>query len=122
MPNDAARIDERMTHVSKSSRKWLILTLKLALLGLLVWGVRRTLGDAFEKLGEHPPRLEPLWLVASGVLYLVAMLPSVLFWQRVLRVLGQEAGLLKTARAYYIGHLGKYVPGKANSWSSCGPE
>ena len=48
---------------------------------------------------------------ASGALSLAAMFPSVLFWRRVLRVLGQNVGLLKAARAYYIGHLGKYVPG-----------
>ncbi len=94
-------------------RKWLPLILKLAILGLLIWGVHHTLAEGLDKLREHPPTIEPLWLIASGALYLVAMFPSVLFWQRVLRVLGQHAGLLKTARAYYIGHLGKYVPGKA---------
>jgi glycosyltransferase 2 family protein len=93
--------------------KWLPLVLKLAIVGLLIWGVHRTVAEGLEKLREHPPTIEPLWLVASGALYLVAMFPSVLFWRRVLRVLGQRAGLLKTARAYYIGHLGKYVPGKA---------
>jgi uncharacterized membrane protein YbhN (UPF0104 family) len=96
-----------------SARKWLPPVLKLAILGLLIWGVHHTVADGLERLREHPPTIEPLWLVASGALYLVAMFPSVLFWQRVLRVLGQHAGLLKTARAYYIGHLGKYVPGKA---------
>ena len=65
------------------------------------------------QLREHKVQFEPAWLVLSGVLYLVGMAPACLFWRRVLRVLGQEAGLLKTIRAYYIGHLGKYVPGKA---------
>ena len=96
-----------------SYRKWLILALKVAIVGLMVWGVRHTLAVAFDKLRGQPLHLEPAWLIASGVLYLAAMLPSVLFWRRVLRVLGQEVGLPKTARAYYIGHLGKYVPGKA---------
>jgi uncharacterized membrane protein YbhN (UPF0104 family) len=58
-------------------------------------------------------QFSPAWLVLSGVLYLVGMAPACLFWRRVLHVLGQPAGLLKTIRAYYIGHLGKYVPGKA---------
>jgi glycosyltransferase 2 family protein len=94
-------------------RKWLFLALKLAILALLVWGVHRTLGDAYAKLRGQPLHLDPFWLIVSAALYLVAMVPSVLFWHRVLHVLGQEAGLLKTLRAYYIGHLGKYVPGKA---------
>ena len=36
-----------------------------------------------------------------------------LYWHRLLRVLGQRPRLLETLRAYYAGHLGKYVPGKA---------
>ena len=96
-----------------SSRKWLLLIVKLAIVGLLLWGVHRTLAEAYDKLHDKQFRLDPLWLIASGGLYLLAMVPSVLFWHRVLRVLGQEAGLFKTLRAYYIGHLGKYVPGKA---------
>ena len=96
-----------------SSRKWLLLIVKLAIVGLLLWGVHRTLAEAYDKLHDKQLHLDPLWLIASGGLYLLAMVPSVLFWHRVLRVLGQEAGFFKTLRAYYIGHLGKYVPGKA---------
>ena len=97
----------------RSARKWLLLTIKLAILALLAWGVHRTLAEAYDKLRDKPLHLDPLWLIASGALYLLAMVPSVLFWHRALRVLGQEAGFFKTLRAYYIGHLGKYVPGKA---------
>jgi glycosyltransferase 2 family protein len=96
-----------------SPRKWLLLIVKLAIVGLLLWGVHRTLAEAYDKLHDKQLRLDPLWLIASGGLYLLAMVPSVVFWHRVLRVLGQEAGFFKTLRAYYIGHLGKYVPGKA---------
>jgi len=86
---------------------------KLLVVVLLVWAVRRTLVDAWQQLDEHRWRLEPGWLVVAGVLYLLGLLPAGLFWHRVLRVLGQDARLGETLRAYYIGHLGKYVPGKA---------
>ena len=43
----------------------------------------------------------------------MALLPEGLFWHWALKALGQDVGLLETLRAYYIGHLGKYVPGKA---------
>lgn len=36
-----------------------------------------------------------------------------MFWYAALRSLGQHPRLGETLRAYYIGHLGKYVPGKA---------
>jgi hypothetical protein len=58
-------------------------------------------------------RPSPGWLVLSGLLYLLGMLFAGLFWHRVLLDLGQEPGLGETLRAYFIGHLGKYVPGKA---------
>ena len=35
------------------------------------------------------------------------------FWHRILRALGQNVGFWTALRAFYIGHLGKYVPGKA---------
>jgi glycosyltransferase 2 family protein len=99
--------------MTSKQRKWLVAAIKLSIVGLLVWFVRRTLGQAYEDLRVHPLHLNAAWLVAGGGLYLVAMLPSALFWQRVLRAMGQRVGLLPAIRAYYIGHLGKYVPGKA---------
>jgi uncharacterized membrane protein YbhN (UPF0104 family) len=99
--------------LSPNARKWLVFAVKLAIVALLVWGVRGALWSGLEQLREHKVQFQPGWLVLSGALYLLGMAPACLFWRRVLRVLGQEAGLLKTIRAYYIGHLGKYVPGKA---------
>jgi uncharacterized membrane protein YbhN (UPF0104 family) len=37
------------------------------------------------------------------------------FWHRALSSLGQPAPWAATLRAYFLGHLGKYVPGKALS-------
>ena len=94
-------------------KKWLKAAIKLLILGLVVWAVHGTLLDAWDQLGEHPWHLQPGWLAIAGGLYLLGLLPAGLFWHRVLRVLGQEAQLGETLRAYFIGHLGKYVPGKA---------
>jgi hypothetical protein len=94
-------------------RKYATTAVKLLIVAVVFWFVRDTIVTAVDKLGEQPWRLRPGWLVASGGLYLLGLLPAGLFWHRVLRVLGQEARLGETLRAYYIGHLGKYVPGKA---------
>ncbi len=106
-----------------SPLRWLVPAAKLAIVALLVWGLHRTLTEAYHDLrnqtdaqaqsGRPAVHLEPLWLAVSGGLYLLGMLPSGLFWHRVLRVLGQPVGWFTAIRAYYIGHLGKYVPGKA---------
>ena len=52
-------------------------------------------------------------MVSAGLIYLLGLLPAGLYWHYVLKVLGQDVRLANTLRAYYIGHLGKYVPGKA---------
>ena len=96
-----------------SSRKWLFLAVKLLIVVLVVWFIRSAAVEAVARLRERPLRLAPAWLTVAGLLYLAGLLPEGLFWHRVLRALGQEVGLGETLRAYLIGHLGKYVPGKA---------
>src|SRR5581483_9157974 len=53
------------------------------------------------------------WLSASAALYLLALGFSAWFWFHLLHILGERPPLPRAVRAYYIGHLGKYVPGKA---------
>jgi uncharacterized membrane protein YbhN (UPF0104 family) len=55
----------------------------------------------------------PGWLVLSGVLYLLALGTSAVFWYRLLRVFDQRPPFFQALRAYYLGLLGKYLPGKA---------
>jgi uncharacterized membrane protein YbhN (UPF0104 family) len=53
------------------------------------------------------------WLLLSGLLYLVGLAMSALYWDRLLGHLGARPPLGAALRAYYLGHLGKYLPGKA---------
>ena len=94
-------------------RRWIVLAVKLLIVAVVLWLVRGTMKQSWNYLVEHPRSLRPNWLALSGGLYLLALLPEGLFWHWALRALGQDVGLLETLRAYYIGHLGKYVPGKA---------
>jgi uncharacterized membrane protein YbhN (UPF0104 family) len=88
---------------------------KLAVIAVVLWAVSDTLLKGIRELSDSQAvwELSWTWLGAAGVIYLVGLLPAVLFWWRVLRVLGQRTSLPETMRAYYVGHLGKYVPGKA---------
>src|SRR5262249_47987657 len=89
---------------------------KLAILALVLWGGSRTISSALDDLKQRNwdfAQLQPGWLALSGFLYLVSQLPSGLFWHTVVSSLGQRVTLGRALRAYYIGHLGKYVPGKA---------
>ncbi len=94
-------------------KKWLKWILQGLVLALILWGVRRTVLQAVEDLQGYSWQARYEWLALSGLLYLLGYLPAGWFWHRVLIRLGQRPPLLQTLRAYYIGHLGKYVPGKA---------
>ena len=88
---------------------------QLIVLGLIIWGSWRTVEQAFADLAKteiswndfHIP-----WLVVSGVCYVTGMLPSALFWNRVLRLMEQRPKLWNALRAWYVSQPGKYVPGK----------
>ncbi len=89
-----------------SAVKWLIAA-------LVAWFIGRTIYDAWDGLTGYAWRVQPQWLLLAGGLYLAGLLPSASFWYGTLRRLGQTPGLRQSLAAYYVGHLGKYVPGKA---------
>jgi glycosyltransferase 2 family protein len=57
--------------------------------------------------------LHPGWLLLAALLYLMWFGGSTFYWRDLLASFNRRPPLLATARAYYIGQLGKYVPGKA---------
>jgi uncharacterized membrane protein YbhN (UPF0104 family) len=94
-------------------KKWLTTTIKLVIAALVLWFIHRTVILAWQQLSVHEWQFSLPWLVLSGIFYLTGSFFSGLFWHRVLLTMGQPVGLGKTLRAFFIGHLGKYVPGKA---------
>jgi uncharacterized membrane protein YbhN (UPF0104 family) len=102
-----------VTHDPKQRRRWWLPILKLAVVALVCFAVQGTVRDALAKLREHPWQMDVGSLVAAGVLYVVAWVPMGWFWGRVLAALGQPMTWPDTLHAYFLGHLGKYVPGKA---------
>jgi len=53
------------------------------------------------------------WLFAGVLVYAVGMMPAAVAWLQTLRAFGQTVPFWVGLHAYFIGHLGKYVPGKA---------
>lgn len=107
---------ENRCGMTSTSKRWLLRGAKLALVILVLWAVRRTLTAAWNELIEGSGALawglRPGWLGVSGLVYVLGLLPAGIYWHRILGDLGQRVGLREALRAYYIGHLGKYVPGK----------
>lgn len=102
-----------MTEHPPKRRRWWLTLLKLAVVVAVCVAVQGTVRDALDKLSAHPWEMNYGWLALAGVFYAVAWLPVGWFWGRVLMAMGQPVEWLATLRAYFLGHLGKYVPGKA---------
>ncbi|HEV3261911.1 MAG TPA: lysylphosphatidylglycerol synthase domain-containing protein [Gemmataceae bacterium] len=87
--------------------------LKLVLAGAIVAAV----GWQFARDLRRPELWERSfhagWLALSGLLYLVGMGFWMAFWYRLLRLTGQQPSVPAAVRAYYLGLMGKYLPGKA---------
>jgi len=117
--------------VDKSTKKTIKLVIKLVIVALVAWGIWRAVGRAMDEITQleqdgpvvptsenylrSPFRFADIhlgWLCGAGLVYLLGMLPMGLFWFSIMRTLGQRPKLPETLRAFYIGHLGKYVPGK----------
>jgi hypothetical protein len=97
-------------------KKYTIAAAKVVLVVAVLWGMQRTIRSALADLEQHEwsaASLNPGWLAVSAVAYLAGLFPQALFWHRLLGLFGQPASLGRTLRAWYVGSLGKYVPGKA---------
>lgn len=102
----------------KSWQRWIIWGLSLCLIVLVVWATRRTLSSAlaeFERVRQEGGNIvvSPCYSLLAGVVYFLGFFPAAWFWYRILNWLGQEVSFIRALRAYCIGQLGKYVPGKA---------
>ncbi len=87
--------------------KWLLFALVIAFVGRRAWQLWRD-GDV-GSVQVHWP-----WLLAAMGLYGIGWLPSILFWHRLIHQFGGTTDRWDVAHAYFVGHLGKYIPGKAS--------
>ena len=106
---------------SKSLVEWLRSPLvktaaKLLIFAIVLFFIGKAVVGAYSQMqaeGVTLASLNPWWLCLAGVLFLVAQLPLAWFWRQTMWRLGQHPSWPRTLYAYYLGSLGKYVPGKA---------
>ena len=94
-------------------KRWLWSGAKLIAAVLILFFVGKQLLGDLERLDLSALEIHPGWLVASGALYLLGLLPSAWYWRHLHHQFGYPLGLYVALRAHYIGQVGKYVPGKA---------
>jgi len=58
-------------------------------------------------------KIDYRWWAGAVTVYLISMLLSAFFWQRVLIAFGQQPKFVDSVAAFFTSQLGKYVPGKA---------
>ncbi len=106
--------------LTPAAQRRLKLFVKAAVVAAVAWFVHGSIRDGWARLQElieagrwSAARLDASWLAAAAALYVVGQLPNGLFWRSILAALGQHVSRADVLRAFYLGHLGKYVPGKA---------
>ena len=97
---------------AKVSGRARILTGVGLVLGLAAVGfVAKTLIDSWPDVSEEIRTAEAGWLVAAAGLAVAAMVSMAWNWRFVLRLLGVEARARRVVPWYFVGELGKYLPG-----------
>jgi uncharacterized membrane protein YbhN (UPF0104 family) len=95
----------------RATRFWPIL--KWMMFVTVIAFVARHGYSLWNQVEGHATRLNWGWLALAGLMSVVAWLPSAWYWRKLLSTLGPAPLWLHVLRAYYCGHLGKYLPGKA---------
>lgn len=85
----------------------------LGMLLLVAWFAGGTVTSAWNQLAGSTIRIGWGWVLASALLYAIGLFPMACFWRLALARLGERPSWFVVLRGYYLGHLGKYVPGKA---------
>ncbi len=104
-----------MIRLNSSSRRWLFWFLRIAALVAVCIAVNGTVRHALAQLSQYQWELRPGWIALASALYVLGLLPIVWFWRRSLVALGYPTPLPAAMFGYFLGHAGKYVPGKAMS-------
>ena len=96
---------------SKPVLKWLIVIVVLSFLGLTIQRAYRDVLLHREHLDFSMMNWKP---IAAGVLfYGIGLLPAAITWVQTLKAFGQVVPFWTALHVFFLGHLGKYVPGKA---------
>jgi uncharacterized membrane protein YbhN (UPF0104 family) len=99
-------------------RRVLWAILKLVIIVLVVYALGRHVWTLIEEWREQGEALRSLsfhwaWIAVAALTYVAGQVCFGLFWVRLLRRLGAAGSWLTMLKAYTVGTLGKYVPGKA---------
>jgi uncharacterized membrane protein YbhN (UPF0104 family) len=93
------------TELSRS--RWFRIAFGLLLVALATWAVLSRREQVSDAIGQ----LSPGWLVVAGLATIVNVTLAGLVWRTVLADLGSRLKFSVAARIFFVGQLGKYLPG-----------
>jgi hypothetical protein len=96
-----------------SSRKRIWMIAKWIVFAVIMYFIAQRAHALWQKSPAIEVHVDVRWLIPAALFYLVGWLPSAWFWRALMVSMDQRPGWYESVRAYLIGHLGKYVPGKA---------
>lgn len=112
-PNPAASVEPmdistgRWTHLAP----WIKGAIGVLVLAAVGWQIWKTI-EEFRERGLTLT-IEPNGMIAAGLLYMAGLVIQGSYFYVLLRSSTHPISWLAAVRAYVVGHLGKYVPGKA---------
>ena len=106
-------MEEHGVGATRSNLAYVKYAIRITVFALVAYGLWRFVSSSWNDVRQSLLSADPAWLGVSMLLYSVGMVPMGLFWWRVLKAMGQDPTVGETLRAFFVGHLGKYVPGKA---------
>ena len=87
--------------------------LKLLLFVIVLGFVGRRAMQLWELAPPKSIQINVWWLIPAALSYVIGWFPSIWFWRATLHHLQQPLDWWTAIRAYHVGQIGKYVPGKA---------
>ncbi|MBA7482109.1 hypothetical protein ES707_17590 [subsurface metagenome] len=96
----------------------LIFLIKLAIVLAIVFFIVRAVIADWEKVQSYEWQINPLLLALSCAGFFAAYAVLVLIWKRVLKAFGYTVSYQEAWAIYFIGNLGRYIPGKV--WTVVG--
>jgi uncharacterized membrane protein YbhN (UPF0104 family) len=99
-------------------RRWVFAGLKTLVVAVVLYALGRHIRTLSREWSDQAAVLAELhfhggWFFAAGLAYVAGQVFYGFFWVRLLKALGIGASRFEMLRAYNIGTVGKYVPGKA---------
>lgn len=106
-----------LSQEARSARKkGMILAFQIVLTLVVLAFVGRQLQTAMRELAARNVSLRDIhwpWLLLAGAAYAASILPAAGFWHMSLVAMGNRPRVWRSFRAFLIGGVGKYIPGKA---------